>query len=150
MATLGWGRAAAAHLSAGMRSRALPSSCHPWITCQTPEGICTAPAPRDSGKNSASLCFAISIPNKNSYYNDPFLPQGCRERNQIMSSNHLEFIVLFSSLTAHWNHLGNFKNTEAWVPLPATPQRFRFLSWDVTWASGLHRVPHVVLMDSQG
>lgn len=37
-----------------------------------------------------------------------------------MSSNHLEFVVVLSSLIAHGNHLGTFKNTDAWVP----PQRF--------------------------
>lgn len=60
-----------------------------------------------------------------------------------MSSNHLEFVVVLSSLIAHGNHLGTFKNTDAWVP----PRDSDVLVWDVTWASGLHKAPHVDLMD---
>lgn len=60
-----------------------------------------------------------------------------------MSSNHLEFVVVLSSLTAHGNHLSTFSNTDAWVP----PRDSDVLVWDVTWASGLHKAPHVDLMD---
>lgn len=61
-----------------------------------------------------------------------------------MSSNHLEIMVVFSSLAAHWHHLGNFKNTDACVP----PRDSDLLVWDVTWAPGLHKAPPVV-MDCQ-
>lgn len=58
-----------------------------------------------------------------------------------MSANHLESTVVFSSLTACWNHLGNFKNSDTWV----SPRDSDLLAWDVAWASA----PHVVLMDGQ-
>lgn len=147
MATPCWIRAAAVHLLPGTRAPGSPQwspACFTHqITCQTPAGTgISHPSFKElRQKPSLSVLHYFSFSQKLILQRS--FPTSEVLRNQIMSSNHLEFVVVLSSLTAHGNHQGTFKNTDAWVP----PRDSDVLVWDVTWASGLHKAPHVDLMD---
>lgn len=94
-------------------SGGVPSGHQPASPTTSParslQAFCTGhPGFKEFRQKSASLCFTISISNKNSDYKS-FPISEMLKRNQIMSANHVEFIVAFSSLAAHWNHRGDFK-----------------------------------------
>lgn len=142
----GWSLAAAAHLWAPgvspVAASLLPPPDHLPDPCRH---LRQPPSFKEFRQIPASLCFTISISNKNSDYKS-FPTSGMLKRNQIMSANHPEFIVAFSSSAAHWNHLGGFK--KHWC-LGYT-QRFWFSGLGCNGASGLHTAPQVVPMGSPG